>query len=141
MRLLLDEATDPQLARVLTALRHPSDHVRDLGMSGAADAEVVNRARDYDALVTLDLYRQEDERLAANEAMLSGAKVIRIRFGRREDETLMGQTRALVVRWSEIERAVVEREDIRLITITGSGNNVRARTVEQIADQMADQSS
>ena len=40
MRLLLDEATVPQLANVLTALGHPSQHVRDIGISGASDQEV-----------------------------------------------------------------------------------------------------
>ena len=66
MRLLLDEAMASDLAGVLNALGHPSDHIWDLGMSGASDAEVVQLAMDYDALVTLDLHRQQSEWLAVN---------------------------------------------------------------------------
>lgn len=141
MRLLLDEATAPQLAAVLTALGHPSDHVRDLGISGASDQEVVNRAGDYDALVTLDLHRQFREWLAVNEAMVSGTKVIRLRFSQSEDGDLMGQTRALVRKWSEIEHAVEGREDVRLVTVSGEGGTVRETTVADIEQALLDRRS
>ena len=136
MRLLLDEAMARGLAAVLTALGHPSDHVSDLGMSGASDEEVVQRALDYDALLTLDLHRHEREWLAVNNAMLSGAKVIRLRFRGSEVSSLMSQTQAIVRKWPEIERSVMERDDIRLIVVSGEGGRVRARTVDAIRDNL-----
>ena len=137
MRLLLDEATVPQLANVLTALGHPSQHIRDLGMSGASDQEVVSRARDYDALLTLDLHRQQREWLVVNEAMVLTTKVIRLRFGSREDGGLMDQTRALVMKWSEIEHAVLDRDDARLVTVSNAGSRVRVMTADQIIGMVA----
>lgn len=129
---MLDEDMAPRLAAVLTALGHPSEHVREVGMTGAPDEDVVKRARDYDALITLDLHRQEREWFAVNEAMFAETKVIRVRFKPKEDESLMGQTRALVAKWSEVEHAVMEESAVRLITITAAGTKVRSNTVEQL---------
>ncbi len=136
MRLLLDEAVARGLAGVLTALGHPSDHVSDLGMSGASDEEVVQRALDYDALLTLDLHRQEREWLAVNNAMLAGAKVIRMRFRGSEVSSLISQTQAIVRRWPEIEHSVMERDDVRLIVLSSGGSRVRVRTVDAIRDAL-----
>lgn len=141
MRLLLDEATVPQLARVLTALGHPSQHIRDLGIAGASDQEVVSRARDYDALLTLDLHRQQREWLVVNEAMVLATKVIRLRFGSKEDGGLMDQTRALVMKWPEIEHAVLDRDDARLITVSNAGSRVRVMTSDEITEMVAERRS
>lgn len=141
MRLLLDEATVPQLANVLTALGHPSQHVRDIGISGASDQEVVNRARDYDALLTLDLHRQQREWLVVNEAMVLATKVIRLRFGSNQDGGLMDQTRALVMKWSEIEHAVLDHDDARLVTVTNAGSRVRVMTADEIVGILAERHS
>lgn len=132
MQLLLDEAMAPGLAGILSALGHPSDHIRDLGMSGATDAEVVERAIDYDALLTLDLHRQQSEWLAVNNAMLSGAKVIRLRFRGSEVSSLLSQTQAIVRRLSEIERLVMEHNEVRLVTVSRAGSQVRVQTTDEI---------
>ena len=132
MRLLLDEAMSPALAAVLTALGHPSDHVRDLGIRGASDQEIVDRAGSYDALVTLDLHRQGPEWIAVNEALLTSAKIIRIRFGQVEDSGLMGQARSLIMKWSEIEQSVLHEPDVRLVTVSRSGSLVRRSTSHEI---------
>ena len=126
------------LAGILTALGHPSDHVWDLGMSGASDEEVVELAMDYDALVTLDLHRQQSEWLAVNNAMLAGAKVIRLRFRGTEVSSLLSQTQAILRKWSEIEDAVMERDDVRLVTVSRSGSRVRMQTVEEIESILRD---
>ena len=138
MRLLLDEAMASDLAGILTALGHPSDHVWDLGMSGASDEEVVRRAMDYDALLTLDLHRQQSEWLAVNNAMLAGAKVIRLRFRGSEVSSVLSQTQAIVRKWSEIEHAVMERDEVRLITVTRAGSQVRVQTVDEIQQILRD---
>ena len=134
MKLLLDEAVSPRLATVLTALGHPSEHVRALGIRGASDQEVVDRARSYDALVTLDLHRQGPEWIAVNEAMLTSAKIIRLRFGQAEDNGLMGQARSLIMKWSEIERAVLHEPGIRLVTVSRAGSSVRTLTSDEIEE-------
>ncbi len=134
MRLLLDEAMSPALAGVLTALGHPSDHVRDLGIRGASDQEIVDRARGYDALVTLDLHRQGPEWIVVNEALLTSAKIIRIRFGQAEDSGLMGQARSLIMKWSEIEHPVLHEPDVRLVTVSRSGSLVRRSTSDDIQE-------
>ena len=136
MRILLDEAMAPGLAGVLTALGHPSDHVRGLGMAGASDEEVVERALEYDALLTLDLHRGEREWFAVHSAMLAGAKVIRLRFRRSEDSTLISQAQAVLRRWSEIEEWVTRRDDIGLIVVTRGGSRLRVRSVEAIREDI-----
>ena len=141
MRLLLDEAMAPGLAGILTALGHPSDHIRDLGMSGTSDAEVVQRAMDYDALLTLDLHRQASEWIAVNSAMLSGANVVRLRFRSREVSSLLSQTQAILRKWSEIEHLVTERDDARLVTVSRAGSQVRVQTVDEIEDILRDRDS
>ena len=97
MKLLLDEALSPRLATVLTALGHTSEHVRDLGIRGASDQEVVDRARSYDA-------------------------------------GLMGQARSLIMKWSEIERAVLHKPGIRLVTVSRAGSSVRTLTSDEIEE-------
>ena len=134
MKLLLDEAVAPALATVLTALGHLSEHVRDLGIRGASDQEIVDRAQSYDALVTLDLHRQAPEWIAVNEAMLTSAKIIRLRFGQAEDSGLMGQARSLIMKWSEIERAVLHEPGIRLVTVSRAGSSVRTLTSDEIEE-------
>jgi predicted nuclease of predicted toxin-antitoxin system len=136
VRILLDEAMAPGLAEVLTALGHPSDHVRDLGMAGASDEEVVERAHDYDVLLTLDLHRGEREWFAVHSAMLAGVKVIRLRFRRSEDSTLISQAQAVLRKWSEIEHLVMRRDDIGLIVLTRGGSSVRTRSVEAIQEDL-----
>lgn len=133
MRRLLDEAMSPALAAVLTALGHPSDHVRDLGIRGASDQEIVDRAQGYDALVTLDPHRQGPEWIVVNEAMLTSAKIIRIRFGRAEDSGLMAQARSLIARWSEIEQAVLREPAVRLVTVA-TGRKPRTQTLAEIEE-------
>ena len=69
MRFLLDEGTAVGLAGVLRALGHEADHILELGWRGAPDEEVVRLAADYDALITLDLHRQDAEWVVVNEVM------------------------------------------------------------------------
>lgn len=107
-------------------------------MSGASDEEVVELAMGYDALVTLDLHRQQSEWLAVNNAMLAGAKVIRLRFRGSEVSSFLSQTQAIVRKWSEIEEAVMERDDVRLVTVSGSGSRVRVQTAEEIEGILRD---
>lgn len=131
MRLLLDENTDARLASVLTTLGHPSSHVYDLGLAGASDADLAALASQYDAFLTIDLHRQELEWLTINEAMLfSGIRVIRLRFAPKERTDLLGQVRALVLKWSEWELLLTKGTP--LVTISRAGSLVRGASLDQI---------
>ena len=44
MRFLTDEMFSPAVARHLTVLGHDTQHVRDLGLAGCTDDEVLHRA-------------------------------------------------------------------------------------------------
>lgn len=127
--------TDDALAAVLTALGHASDHVTTIGLRGAPDDVVAERASEYTALITLDLHRQDAEWIAVNEAMLDSTRVIRLRFGGQERTELLDQARALILKWREWELAI-ENGDARLIIISGAGSKVRALDRESIRETL-----
>jgi predicted nuclease of predicted toxin-antitoxin system len=55
MRFLVDDQLPPALARWLTAQGHEASHVKDLGLTGATDRKVWERARiDGAVVVTKD---------------------------------------------------------------------------------------
>ena len=67
--------------------------------------------------------------------MLTSAKIIRLRFGQAEDNGLMGgQARSLIMKWSEIERAVLHEPGIRLVTVSRAGSSVRTLTADEIEE-------
>ncbi len=76
-----------------------------------------------------------------NEAMVLSTKVIRLRFGSNQDGGLMDQVRALVMKWSEIEHAVLDHDDARLVTVTNAGSRVRVTTADEIVGILAERHS
>ena len=66
--------------------------------------------------------------------MLTSAKIIRLRFGQAEDNGLMGRARSLIMKWSEIERAVLHEPGIRLVTVSRAGSPVRTLTADEIEE-------
>jgi predicted nuclease of predicted toxin-antitoxin system len=54
VRFLIDEMFSPAVARHLTDLRHDARHVRDLGLTGRADDEVLDRATAEDRVVVTE---------------------------------------------------------------------------------------
>lgn len=55
MRFLLDENLSPKIAGLLNAAGHDCIHVRDCGLTGAADAEVLSKAaEDGRVVITAD---------------------------------------------------------------------------------------
>ena len=51
MRLLIDNALSPEVARGLTDDGHDAIHVRDIGLGAAADPVIFDRAADEDRIV------------------------------------------------------------------------------------------
>jgi hypothetical protein len=131
VRFLLDEGIDIRLGGVLRALGHDADHILELGGQGAPDDEVVRLAADYDVLITLDPHRQDAEWVVVNEAMLQTVRVIRMRFTRSEQTSLLDQTRMLVARWRDWEHRI-QNEAARLVMLTHAGTRVRTLTREQL---------
>lgn len=54
MRFLIDEMFSPAVARHLTNLGHDAQHVRDVGLSGRTDDEVLDHAVAEDLVVVTD---------------------------------------------------------------------------------------
>jgi predicted nuclease of predicted toxin-antitoxin system len=54
VRFLIDEMFSPAVARHLTDLGHDALHVRDLGLSGSTDDEVLDRAIAEDRVVVTE---------------------------------------------------------------------------------------
>ena len=55
MRFLLDENISPKTAGYLKELGHEAVHVRDVGLKGAADSEIIGYAKDKGLiLITVD---------------------------------------------------------------------------------------
>lgn len=54
MRFLIDEMFSPAVARHLTHLGHDARHVRDLGLAGRTDDEVLDRATAEDRVVVTE---------------------------------------------------------------------------------------
>ena len=51
MKLLIDNALSPEVARGLTDAGHDAIHVRDIGLGAAADPVIFDRAADEDRIV------------------------------------------------------------------------------------------
>ena len=51
MRFLVDENLSPRLADLLTACGHDAVHVRDLGLHGGSDADVMDQAVASDRVI------------------------------------------------------------------------------------------
>ena len=138
MRLLFDENMSPDAAVILTVLGHPSEHVVDVAGPGTPDEVLAERMITYDALVTLDLHRQQRERRAMNEAIVSGGNLIRIRFKRGEANDVMAEVRALIWRWSQIQRLVRNEPAVGLLTITQQGARIRETTRAVVGQWLAE---
>ena len=54
MKFLIDEMVSPTVARHLTDLGHDAQHVRDLGLAGRPDGEVLDRATAEDRVVVTE---------------------------------------------------------------------------------------
>ena len=137
MRLLLDENMSPRTARILSILGHPSQQVGDVGRLSAPDEDLAEVIPSYDAFVTFDLHRQADERRAVNEAIVSGGRVIRLRFAKSDRREVMTELRFLIARWGDIEELLGSRSEIGLLTITDEGQRIRATDRTVVAQWLA----
>ena len=117
---------------MLTNMGHPTLHVSDLGLLSSGDGLVLAAARDFDALITLDLFQQPSVWQLARRAMLSGVRIIRLRFSAGEKDDLAAQLRALRRAWPEIVERMGPEGDARLAIIARDGLRVRFRNADQI---------
>lgn len=58
LRILLDENVPSALSLVLRALGHEAVHITDERLAGIKDPQLVEFAKDFDLMMTLDLHRQ-----------------------------------------------------------------------------------
>lgn len=94
MRFLIDQQLPPVLAETLRAAGHDAVHVRDLGLSAAADTAIWNEARRDNAVVI-----RRDEDFVALTRSPGGARVIWIRLGNCTNASLLA---AIEASWTEI---------------------------------------
>ena len=117
---------------MLTEMGHPTLHVSDLGLLSSGDGLVLAAAGNFDALITLDLFQQPGVWRLARRAMLSGVRIIRLRFSASEDDDLPAQLQALQQAWPEIVERMGPDSDVRLAVISQGGELLRFRNVSEI---------
>lgn len=94
MRFLIDQQLPPVLAESLRASGFDAVHVRDLGLSAAADTAIWDEARRDNAVVI-----SRDEDFVRLTRRPGGARVIWIRLGNCTNASLLA---AMDANWSEM---------------------------------------
>ena len=117
---------------MLAEMGHPTLHVSDLGLLSSGDGLVLAAAGNFDALITLDLFQQPGVWRLARRAMLSGVRIIRLRFSASEEDDLPAQLQALQRAWPEIVERMGPHSDVRLAVISQGGELLRFRNVSEI---------
>lgn len=117
---------------MLTEMGHPTLHVSDLDLRSSGDDLVLAAAGNFDALITLDLFQQPSVWRLARRAMLSGVRIIRLRFSASEEDDLSAQLQALRRAWPEVVERMEPNSEVRLAVISRGGELLRFRTTEQI---------
>lgn len=138
MRFLLDECIDPNMVKILEGLGHDATHVSLTEHRSQGDPYLVEVAKDYDVFVTLDLFRQEREMMAAYRALIDGhVKILRIRLpkaipGQKHDKSriLLDTLRSMT---SHMERWLDDFASGKcFVTISRMGENIRSRTSDEV---------
>ena len=130
---LVDENVDIRVAAILRTLDRSAVHVTEnLGASANDFLILETAAREFDILLTRDLFRQQEEWEAARQAMLSSLRIVRIRFRSRITHDPVAQARALLWRLREVESTLAERPQVRLVTLSGDEFVPRYSTVSDL---------
>ena len=132
MRCLLDENVTRRLTAVLTELGHPASHVIDLGLAASMDEYLLELAAEFDVFITFDQFLQPTVWHTARTAMLSGARIVRLR--ETATERLGAEVQIRIVRrcWPLIEQRMGPEGDARLAIVARDGLRVRFRSADQI---------
>ena len=132
-RWLLDENIDIRLAIILRALDRSAVHVTEYLWPSVEDTIVLGTAqREFDILLTSDLFRQQNEWNAARAAMIASLRIVRIRFRARQRREPDEQARALLWRLREIELVLTSRSEVRMVTLSGQDYEARFTTAEAL---------
>ena len=83
MRFLIDAQLPPGLARWLAGRGYPSDHVNDLGLGAATDAEIEARSLEIQAVIW-----SKDADFAHRARRVPGMQVVWLRFGNTTNASL-----------------------------------------------------
>ena len=86
MRFLIDAQLPPGLARWLSSIGYPSDHVNDLGLGPASDRVIEARARDIEAVIW-----SKDADFAHRARQNPGLRVVWVRFGNTTNASLQAR--------------------------------------------------
>lgn len=111
----MDQAVSWQVARDLTAAGHDARHARDLGLSAANDAAIVQRARDEGrVVVTQDT--DFGTLLAASGTRWPSVILLRLRDGRpsAHSRTLLGMLESIEEELREGAIVVVGEDRMRI---------------------------
>lgn len=101
MRFLVDAQLPPALARWLSSIGHPSDHVFDLGLASASDASIWDHA----VAQGLILVSKDDDFVARRTLANDGPQIVWVRFGNvSRAETIARFERALPYLVSALEQ-------------------------------------
>lgn len=117
---------------MLTEMGHPALHVSDLDLLSSGDDLVLAAAGNFDVLITLDLFQQPSIWRLARRAMLSGVRIVRLRFSASEADDLEAQLQALRRAWPGVVERMESDREVRLTVISRGGELLRFRSAEQI---------
>ncbi len=131
MRLLLDEGVATLAAHALVRRGHVADLAVRIGLGAAPDEQVIERAGEYDALVTLDIFRQEDEFRAACLAMLGGLRIVRVR--QRIILSPEDHRRAVLIALNPLAASLRDDDGVRLIIVDPDDGSLRTTDRDGVA--------
>lgn len=126
------------MVTVLRILHHEVDHIRQIGASGRKDPEVAALTEQYDVLVTIDLYRQEEDWIAVHRAIVErGIRVLRLRLPKTavKDSVNLHIVRQLAWRMEEWVAAFTTT-DAALVTLSGADATMRTKTVAEVQEML-----
>ena len=120
MRLLADENVPARLVTLLNRLGQHAVDLRDYGLGGSSDREVLAFADENDwVLLSLNKFKKDPDRRDALDAMAKGARILRITA-----KGLARQEQALQRRIDEVEDAFAKDPSLSRATIM---NNFQVR--------------
>jgi predicted nuclease of predicted toxin-antitoxin system len=139
VRFLLDQNVPPEITLLFVALDHEADHTSAIGLGRALDPEVAQSARAYDALLTLDNFRQEADWIAVHRAIVEqGVNVLRLRLPKNVPAELLNLTIVRQITYKMEEWTKAFSEGAALITVSREDKELRIRDREYVK-QMLDQ--
>lgn len=134
MLALLDEAVSKRLSRALSRAGHTVQHVQRSRLSGESDPTILANAENFDCVITLDAYRQRQERIAALRAMLRGVRIVWIEAGPPGEFGAAEHVEYVMRHLDELVALIEDPGGPALIEIIENGSRLRLTSRSELDD-------